>query len=174
MNKLREKTLVGRTSTADFPAEAIRGVPAKIDTGADSSSIWASDIKIGDDKKLRFKLFAPGSKHYTGKTHVRKIYRPIVVRVASGHAQVRYKVKLSIVVGGRRVKGTFTLSDRSKNTYPILIGCSLLNKKFIVDVSLNKPPRKHHSHDIYGEFKSDPKTFYEKYHQDNERGDVEL
>ena len=56
-----------------------------------------------------------------------------------GHKQVRYKVKLSIVIGGRRIMATFTLSDRSTQVYPVLIGRSTLTGKFIVDVAKGNP-----------------------------------
>ena len=36
-------------------------VPAKIDTGADASAIWASNFQITDDHKLQFTLFDEGS-----------------------------------------------------------------------------------------------------------------
>lgn len=169
-----QKTIIGRVAKADFPADSIFDVPVKIDTGADSSAIWATNIYIGDDQRLRYTLFSPQSKHYTGKENVRKNYVPKVIRTASGHAQVRYSVKLSISLEGRRVVGTFTLADRSKNTYPVLVGCKLLNNKFIVDVSKGEYLKKSNMHtDLQQEFESDPRAFFEKYHRNNERGDLD-
>jgi hypothetical protein len=52
---------------------------------------------------------------------------------------LRYKTKLSIRVKGRLIKATFTLSDRSQKTYPVLLGRRLLKDKFIIDVSLGEP-----------------------------------
>jgi hypothetical protein len=52
---------------------------------------------------------------------------------------MRYVVKLQLKLGGKTIVGTFTLSDRSKKTYPILIGRKLLNRKFLVDVSKGSP-----------------------------------
>jgi hypothetical protein len=56
-----------------------------------------------------------------------------------GHREMRYVVKLQLKLGGKTIVGTFTLSDRSKKTYPILIGRKLLNRKFLVDVSKGSP-----------------------------------
>ena len=63
------------------------------------------------------------------------------VRVASsmGHQQLRYRVKLPVVIRRRRIMATFTLSDRSMQVYPVLIGRSTLNGKFVVDVSRGSP-----------------------------------
>lgn len=165
--QLRPKTTIGRTSTASFPFDGADNVPVKIDTGADTSSIWASDIRMEDDNALSFALFAPASPHYSGKRHRTKAYNVRYVRSSNGQGQVRYSVKLTIVLAGRKIKGSFTLADRSRNTYPALIGCRLLSGKFIVDVSKGKTKpdeRKLRSKALEAELKRDPKVFFEKYH----------
>ena len=171
-------TTIGRTATAAFPAEGILGVPVKIDTGADSSSIWASELKIDDAGILSFVLFGRDSPYFSGKVHRTKHFTAHLVRSSNGSAQVRYKVQLSVVLQGRPIRGSFTLSDRSKNSYPVLVGCTLLNKKYVVDVSKKskiKPPLYHEpSGRLNRELQKDPKAFFEKYHIDNHRGDIEL
>ncbi len=175
---VRQITTIGRTASAAFPAEGIRDVPVKIDTGADSSSIWASELRMGDDGVLHFVLFGQGSPFYSGTLHSSKKYTVHLIRSSNGSAQVRYKVQLSIVLEGRPIRGSFTLADRSKNSYPVLVGCSLLNKKFVVDVSKRsriKPPMVHETPvHLTKELKADPRAFFEKYHIDNHRGDIEL
>lgn len=174
----QQKTLIGRTATADFIAEGIYNVPVKIDTGADSSSIWASGLYIDDDHILHFALFDKSSPYYSGKLHSAKKYSAHLIRSSNGLAQVRYRVVLTIVLGGRKIRGSFTLADRSQNAYPVLVGCKLLNNKFIVDVSMHsdvKPPNEPHPSGLFDEeLRRDPKAFFEKYHQDNQRGDIAL
>ena len=51
---MSQKDIIGRETRIDF-GRSIQGVPAKIDTGADSSAIWASDIHI--DNKYCSALF---------------------------------------------------------------------------------------------------------------------
>ncbi|MEI9914427.1 MAG: hypothetical protein WDN66_05680 [Candidatus Saccharibacteria bacterium] len=41
----KDTQVIGSTTTISIPAGGIVDLPAKVDTGADSSSIWASDIK---------------------------------------------------------------------------------------------------------------------------------
>lgn len=112
-------------------------IPAKIDTGADISSIWASDIEVIDGN-LHFKLFDSTSKYYTGKNIVLPKSDYHLTRIANsfGHKELRYVVKLSVKLANKKARATFTLSDRSKKLYPILIGCRLLKGKFLVDVSM--------------------------------------
>lgn len=132
---MRSLTIIGSTELIDFPKQGITGVPAKTDTGADTSAVWASDIsqKRG---KLSFKLFGEGSEFYTGEviTLGRASFSTTEVTNSFGHTEERYKVKLTIVVCGRRIRASMTLADRSKTTYPVLLGRRLLARKFLVDV----------------------------------------
>ena len=136
-------TMIGRAERIDLPKQGIFAVPAKIDTGADSSSIWSSNIKETPDG-LQFTLFGPGSDFYTGETLLCKADEYEVTRVASsfGDREFRYKVKLTARIKGRLVRGSFTLADRSNKTYPILLGRRLLSGKFIVDVKAGEPLKK--------------------------------
>ena len=59
-------TTIGRAEKITLKEFGVHDIPAKIDTGADSSSIWASGISEENDE-LRFVLFAPGAGYYTGK-----------------------------------------------------------------------------------------------------------
>lgn len=135
-----KKGIIGRVERVALPAFDIKNIPAKIDTGADLSSIWATDI-IEKDGILQFKLFGKASKSYTGQ--IIKFDKPhyLLTRIANsfGHSELRYVVKLQLKLNGKLVKATFTLSDRSNKTYPILIGRKLLNRRFLVDVSKGTP-----------------------------------
>lgn len=172
---VKQKTIIGRVATGDFPADGSSHIPVKIDTGADSSSVWASQISIDAEGVLRFVLFDEQSPHYTGKKHVTRHYTARLIRSSNGLTQVRYSVKLAIVLEGRTLRGTFTLADRSLNNYPVLVGCRLLKNKFLVDVAKGKVIPSTHAHlNLQGELQDDPRAFYEKYHLNNERGDIEL
>lgn len=137
---MAEKKIIGRVEKISFPELGIKDVHAKIDTGADLSSIWATGVHE-DAGVLKFKLFGRKSPYYTGKELVFTQPHYLLTRVANsfGHKELRYVVKFQMKLGGKIIVGTFTLSDRSKKTYPILIGRKLLNRKFIVDVSKGAP-----------------------------------
>lgn len=166
-----KKVIIGRTEHIVIPSEGARSIRVKIDTGADRSSIWASNITMSDDGKLSFTLFAPESKYYSGTVYRTKNFEASRVRSAHGSLQVRFRIHLTIILGGKKIRGTFTLADRSKNKYPALIGCKILNKKFLVDVSKGLI-RENRSDEITQELKRNPKVFFEKYYHNNPRGDV--
>jgi hypothetical protein len=118
-------------------------VAAKVDTGADLSSIWATNI-TENEGLLTFTLFGRGAPGYTGEVITLRKGEYSTTRVSSsfGHREYRFMVKLRIKLAGRVVRATFTLADRSSKTYPILLGRRLLHGKFLVDVSQGQPLRK--------------------------------
>ncbi len=137
---MEEKRIIGRVEKVSFPELSIKNVHAKIDSGADLSSLWATGIHE-DGNILKFKLFGRKSPHYTGKEIEIPAPHYLLTRVANsfGHKEFRYVVKLQIKLSGKIIVATFTLSDRAKKTYPILIGRKLLKGKFLVDVSKGTP-----------------------------------
>jgi glutathione synthase/RimK-type ligase-like ATP-grasp enzyme len=127
--------MIGSNTFINFPKFGIKKVPAKVDTGADSSSVWASNI-AEKNGKLSFSLFAPNSPFYTGEVINTRDFEISSIKNSFGHTEFRYKVKLSVEIEGRTIKARFTLSNRSENNFPILIGRRTLHGRFLVDVSI--------------------------------------
>lgn len=141
-------------------------VPAKVDTGADSSAIWASNIKVSRDGILSFTLFGKTSPYYTGEVITRKAFKAAVVRSSSGHEQIRYRIELPARISGKRLRIGFYLADRSPHNFPILLGRRTLNKKFLVDVSIREyvRPRKD-PQGLNRELLKDPYKFHKKHYK---------
>lgn len=130
------RQVIGRSEYVESPyfGDGVK-VPARTDTGARVASIWASNISMSEDGILRFCLFDKQSEFYTGEVHETTDYRISVVRNSTGQEEMRFRVKLPIVIAGKKLKASFTLADRSINSYPILIGRNIINNKFTVDVA---------------------------------------
>ncbi len=126
---------IGSREMVDFPSLGLKNIPAKIDTGADSSAIWVSDIEQHSDDELSFVMFAPGNRYYSGERINVTSYKTATVKNSSGVSELRYKVRLVICVKGRTIKAWFNLADRSGMNYSVLLGRRLLKNKFLVDVS---------------------------------------
>jgi len=129
-------TIIGREAIVSLPLLDVSGVKAKIDTGADLSSIWCGEVKKNKGK-LECIFFAQGSPYYTGQKIIfnKSEYKRSQIFNSFGTGEKRYKVKMSVVINGRRIRTTFTLADRSKKEYSVLLGRKLLAKKFLVDVA---------------------------------------
>lgn len=125
-----------------FPLYEISDVPSKIDTGAYRSALHATNI-TEKDGVLSFNIMG---KHplYKGESQVisMKKYRKVWVTNSFGSREERYEVKLRTKIGSRIFNASFSLADRSKNTYPILIGREILTGRFIVDTSVLRIKRK--------------------------------
>jgi hypothetical protein len=59
----------------------------------------------------------------------------VTVANSFGHEEDRYEVQLKVKLGPKIFKAKFTLADRSKKIYPILLGRTMLNRRFLVDTN---------------------------------------
>lgn len=127
-------TTIGPKELIDFPDFNLQQIPAKVDTGADSSAIWASNI---EEKQgvLYFVLFDRASPFYTGEVISKHKYSVASIKNSFGHTEFRYKITLKVLIAGRKVNVRFTLASRENNRLPILIGRRTLHGKFLVDVA---------------------------------------
>lgn len=140
-------------------------VPAKIDTGADSSAIWATNIRVDKDGVLKFSLFGEGSPYYNGKIYKRSDFSVAAVKSSNGEVQIRYRTHFVVKIAGRKVRVMFNLSDRSRNHYKILIGRRTISRKFLVDVSkgMAELPEASETSRLKAELQKNPYKFHEKY-----------
>lgn len=134
MPKPQINLTIGPTEYIGLSDVGIDKLPAKIDTGAYFSAIWASDIKE-EDGCLTFMLFGKQSPFYGGDKIVTKDYAKSRVRNSFGTIQERYRVEMNVKLAGENYKTIFTLANRSRNRYPVLLGRCLLRDRFVVDVS---------------------------------------
>jgi hypothetical protein len=134
----KPQLVIGRVEHIKLPSLHVADVAARVDTGAKTSALWASDI-VEANGELSFCLFDKGSKHYTGERITTKQFSQIIVSNSTGHIEERYTFKTLVVLKGRKIHVTFTLANRSSQVYPVLLGRNILRGKFIVDVKLGKP-----------------------------------
>jgi len=107
---------------------------ARIDTGAARNSMFAIDeeVFIEDGQEMIRFTFIDHEK----QEHV--ITRPVVekatIKQASGK-QTRYVVEMGLCVGKHYQETEFTLADRSRMTFPILVGRNYLDDSLLVSSS---------------------------------------
>ncbi len=133
----RPRGRVGRSELVDLPGFELAGIPARIDTGAAVSSIWASGISE-TSKGLEFSFFDSSSEFYTGKRINVQSFSRRAVQSSTGTVEVRYMIRVPVVLKDRKIMASFTLANRSTQSYPVLIGRNVIKNKFIVDVAKGK------------------------------------
>lgn len=165
MNQMNDKPLEIIGSTELVEIAGVKNVPAKIDTGADFSAVWASDINMESDGTLSFSLFDTKSPLYNKNRLKTTEYRVIQVRSSHGDKQIRYRVKLPLVINGKTIETIFTLANRSHNSFPVLIGRHTIEDKFLIDVSRASVARRRptNSPKLNQELQADPYGFHQKY-----------
>lgn len=129
----KELIIIGRAEVLSFPELGIHDVHARIDTGAQTSALWVSSARVVDGR-LEVVLFGKGNAAYTGSKIFFDNYSRAMVASSNGQAEARFKVKILVKLAGKKIRATFTLADRSKQVYPVLVGRNILRGKFVVDV----------------------------------------
>lgn len=110
-------------------------IPAKIDTGARTSSLHATDIERFDrdgQRWIRFELDIGLGQSEPVTVEVPHADRRSVTS-SNGEAQERYIIKTTLQIGEHRFPAEFSLADRSDMKFPILVGRTALRKRFLVD-----------------------------------------
>ena len=134
----QQLVLIGRAERLDFPELGLTHVPARIDTGARTSALWATDITEVDGELL-YSLFGKTSPFYDGTVLRTRDFTRILVSTSTGQVEERYVVRHLVKLSGRKIRASFTLANRANQAYPILVGRNVLRGKFIVDVKQGKP-----------------------------------
>ncbi len=134
----KKKYTIGRVDSIDLPELGLTNILCKVDTGADTSSIHCHRVQIKEKdgmEYLTFKLLDPKHPDYQKKDFQIYNFKERRVRSSNGQLQFRFVISTEVVLFGNVYKTEFTLTDRGKMRYPILLGRKLLNKNFVVDVS---------------------------------------
>ena len=110
-------------------------IPAKIDTGARTSSLHATDIERFDrdgQRWVRFLLQLGHGRNEAVTCEVPRADRRIITS-SNGESQDRFIIKTDLVLGDHAFRAEFSLADRSDMKFPILIGRTALRSRFLVD-----------------------------------------
>jgi len=131
---MKKRNVIGCFERVSFPD--FQGVSriAKIDTGAFTGSIHATNIKSDRRKHiLSFNLF--GKKKYYCEL---RNYKIVPARVANGEESRRYIAPFHIEIAGKTYETLLTLSDRTEMNRRVLIGRRFLkNNGFLIDTNLH-------------------------------------
>ena len=107
---------------------------AKLDTGADTSSVHAYDVEVYErengDEWVRFRLIGDDERRIR---YDKKVVRNVRIKKKAGGHIRRPVVSFDICVGGVRAEAEFNLADRDVFSYPALLGREFLAKRILVD-----------------------------------------
>lgn len=125
-------TTLGWREMAFLPELGLSDIPAKIDTGARTSSLHAhvlEEFRRDGERFVRFAVDWGGVRHQCEAIHVD--IRGITS--SNGETQRRYVIKTPLRIGTLEFRAEISLADRSDMKFPMLIGRSSLRRRFVVD-----------------------------------------
>jgi len=127
------RTVIGVLERVDIPAWGLRGVHARVDTGARSSALHVDALCELGAGRVSFEVGAakPGGKRR--KPIEAPIVRRARVRSTSGKLESRIFVHASVLLGGTELRIEIGLVDRRHMQNPMLLGRSALAGRFLVD-----------------------------------------
>ncbi|MGZ0212488.1 MAG: ATP-dependent zinc protease family protein [Actinomycetales bacterium] len=130
-------TVAGWREWVALPEIGVSWIKAKLDTGAHSSALHASDIEefVGDDGSewVRFRV-QPWQKSEADAVPVEfPIHDRRSVRSSSGHSESRIVVNINVDLCGRPVMAETTLTNRDEMGFRMLVGREALRQGFLVD-----------------------------------------
>ncbi len=133
-SRASEKQVVGWSEKIRiFPGGYL--LSAKIDTGADNSSLHVADLgqfqRDGEDW-VRFTIIDESGKQHKME---RKLLRLARIKRHFGPRQERPAVLLGICMAGYYQEVEVNLVDRGKFKFPFLLGRSFLSGSFLIDPS---------------------------------------
>ncbi|MFA6219191.1 MAG: RimK/LysX family protein [Erythrobacter sp.] len=126
--------VIGWRELVHLPELGLHELPAKIDTGARTSSLHATVLEKferGGEQYIRFAVDFE-------RQQVRQVCEAVHVdwrgiTSSNGETQRRMIIKTPLRIGSREFRVEISLADRSDMKFPMLIGRSALRRRFVVD-----------------------------------------
>lgn len=147
----KEPTLIGWREWLSLPELGIKGIKAKIDTGARTSALHAFAVECFSENNRRMVRF--GIHPIQKNTRVEKWCAAEVVDErevsdSGGHREMRYVIYTPISLGGHTWPIEITLTNRDTMKFRMLLGRSAMTEGFLVDpkssYKMGKPEKKQH------------------------------
>lgn len=141
-------TLTGWREWVSLPGIGVPWIKAKVDTGAQTSALHATEIEEFERDGASWVRFLVQPWQLAEEDAV-AVELPVhdrrTVRSSSGHAQLRPVVLVEIGLAGRTIEAEVTLTDREEMVFRMLIGREALRRGFVVDSAASflggRPPR---------------------------------
>jgi len=133
-------TVVGLREWVALPDLGVAGLRAKIDTGASTSSLHATEIEPFVRDGVEWVRFNAHLGTLVQLRH-RHCEAPLVaiktIKNSNGHTQVRYVIRTGLALGDRVWPVEFTLACRKSMRYRLLLGSkALIDGQLVVNPAL--------------------------------------
>ena len=140
------KHVIGWSEYVDFPDWGIRGVKAKVDTGARTSALHVDGLTELPGKRVRFYVVLCRHNVERRVRAEARVVKRARVRSSTGHYMTRYFISTRVRLGPVVKEIELSLVSRDDMLFRMLLGRKALEHDFLVDVNrrnlLGDRPRK--------------------------------
>ena len=134
----RDPIVIGWREWLALPQLGIPAIKAKVDTGARTSALHVDTLQADErdgETLLRFQISSTGRKNSPLYECAAPAVARRMVTDSSGHATLRWFIRTTIELGGRRFDAEINLTNRRNMLFPMLFGRLALGQHFVVDPS---------------------------------------
>ncbi len=132
-------SVIGLREWINLPELGMIGLRAKIDTGASTSTLHASDIAPFERDGVRWVRFTAHFGTLVQRRHPceAKVVTVKTIKSSNGQAQTRYVISTALTLGDRSWPVDFTLACRKTMRYRVLLGAhALVDGQLVVNPAL--------------------------------------
>jgi hypothetical protein len=137
-----DSKLIGNLEEVHFGENKDLQFNAKIDTGAESSSIHAENIKtftkFENGQAVLYVRFQTRDENFQTRIYTRPVVKVAEVKSALGTSQ-RFFIREKIWIGNAYHYVNVNLADRSHLKRKFLVGKNILDEGYLVNTSLHTP-----------------------------------
>ncbi|WP_082850231.1 RimK/LysX family protein [Halioglobus sp. HI00S01] len=127
--------IIGAVEWVDVEPAGLR-MQARIDTGAETTSIHAEQVRLVEKEGKRYVRFSvPDPQSDELVPMELRLRRQVLIKQHSREPERRFVVRMWLTLGDMRSRVDVTLSDRQDFEFPLLVGRNFLVDAAIVDVS---------------------------------------
>ena len=128
--------IIGWREWAQLPDLGVIEIKAKVDTGADNSSLHAFNIERYEDDGVplvRFEVHPRQREKTPSIECVAEVVKERKVRNPGGRSELRPVIRTRVIVAGKELTALVNLTTRDEMSFRMLLGRSTIRKTFIVD-----------------------------------------
>lgn len=133
--RMKEKICLGWREWVSLPELGVKAIKAKIDSGAKTSALHASYIRIlsrHGKKMAKFIIHPKQDSSQIGISAKATLIGHKSIKSSIGHTTIRPMIKTILVIGEKRIPIEMTLVNRDLMGFRMLIGRQAIRKGFLI------------------------------------------
>lgn len=151
MNNIDPKVVIGSQEWCAIPSLDIPAIKARVDSGAQTSSLHAINIqpfKKNGELWVSFDIHPLQKNRSTIISSEAKVIDRRIIKSSTGNTDKRYVIYMDLCLGGKNWKIQATLSNRDSMGYRMLLGREAMSGHILVDPAASFTQGEHTQDDI--------------------------